>query len=268
MAKILCVCLLCLSSATPLTRKEKKVSKRVEEAEALEISSDGGLLSESQKYKQMVEENAQLKEIMRDWVEKAAMEKESFARLEHAKKEATEAMEVAKAKIAHGKFQASSNPPCSVNKAWKCQGPNLKKGPCRNGPNGEKLKRWTKLQCQTFDECQQACRDANCAGFNWWGRKGGCRMYYTDVPLHDLPECDQPDTEVGAMCQKLTRWMTVGGQPDCTCSDARARFSALDVSAIGAKLVHPDDANLEGCEGPTDKNRCPDEEDLEEEEEQ
>lgn len=195
--------------------------------------SDGAVLSQSEeglemqaKYKQTLEENVQLKAIMR---------KEALVRLERAKKEAAEAMEVTKAKINQGAPEVAGEgltEACTTDQAWKLP---------KSDHAGKSLKvpagkvAWAG-RCKTLDECKTSCAEAGtCTAFNWWPKRGGCRLYGVSLDnLEDLNACTSDwDKNGDTGCVKTTGHPTIGGSPSCEC--------------------YGDD-----CAGPSDKVTCPD----------
>lgn len=190
------------------------------------IISDGAMISEDKadlemqvKYKQTLEENVQLKAIMRDWVKKAATEKEALVRLAQAKKEASKAMEVAKAKI-------NMTEACTIGVAWKY--------PKKSGSVS-----WGG-KCHTLEACQEKCDATDgCTAFNWWPKRGGCRLYLVSLEdLNELPDCGEKtkaewkawkkDSSSPA-CKRETTWPTIGGSSSCTCDDEAKCVGPKDI---------------------------------------
>jgi hypothetical protein len=213
-----------VSSAKSFTRSEKGIVG----GQASITVSDGAMISQSEeglemqlKYKQTLEENVQLKAIMR---------KEALVRLERAKKEAAEAMEVTKAKINQGAPEVAGEgltEACTTDKAWKLS--NFAVWPIKKPAAGQEA--WAG-RCKTLDECKTSCEDAeHCTAFNWWPRKGGCRLY--GVSLDNLEGLDACTTGGQRDCVKTTQNPTIGGSPSCECSG-------------------------EHCNGPYDTDTCPD----------
>jgi hypothetical protein len=67
--------------------------------------------------------------------------------------------------------------------------------------SGDAERKWAG-KCNTLADCKAACKAwTGCTAFNWWPRRGGCRLIKGDLDENVTP--------------RRTNWTTVSGVPDC-----------------------------------------------------
>jgi len=85
--------------------------------------------------------------------------------------------------------------------------------------SGDSERMWAG-SCKTLADCQAACkRWAGCTAFNWWPKKGGCRLVKGDLDENINP--------------RNTSWTTISGVPDCVL-DLSTNISTLGPFDCGA----------------------------------